>query len=176
MIVDELHALLRENKRGVHLTGLAGASSSACDRKENPLCRIGLSATVAPLEKVGKFLTGSGPECGDPRDQLRTPCVDRGDDPDTENMHIRRRDTQRPGSSANMANIVDRNRATLIFTNTRSGAERISHRLKIALPNLHDTIECHHSSLDRDIRQEVEDRLKDGELRAVVCSTSLELG
>ena len=75
-----------------------------------------------------------------------------------------------------MARIVDGNRATLIFTNTRSGAERISHRLKLALPDLSESIECHHSSLDRDVRQEVEDRLKDGELRAVVCSTSLELG
>ncbi|MEM9016671.1 MAG: helicase-related protein, partial [Verrucomicrobiota bacterium] len=63
-----------------------------------------------------------------------------------------------------------------IFTNTRSGAERIAHRLKLALPDLSDSIECHHSSLDRDIRQEVEDRLKGGDLRAVVCSTSLELG
>ena len=75
-----------------------------------------------------------------------------------------------------MARIVDRNRATLIFTNTRSGAERISHRLKLALPDLSSQIECHHSSLDRDVRQEVEDRLKSGELRAVICSTSLELG
>ncbi|MCB1089607.1 MAG: helicase, partial [Verrucomicrobiae bacterium] len=60
--------------------------------------------------------------------------------------------------------------------NTRSGAERISHRLKLALPEISEQIECHHSSLDRDLRLEVEDRLKDGELRAVVCSTSLELG
>lgn len=77
---------------------------------------------------------------------------------------------------SDIAEIVDRNQSTLIFTNTRSGAERISHRLKLTLPKLADSIECHHSSLDRDIRQDVEDRLKLGELRAVVCSTSLELG
>ena len=75
-----------------------------------------------------------------------------------------------------MAEIVDRNTSTIIFTNTRSGAERISHRLKLALPELAEEIECHHSSLDRDLRLDVEDRLKMGLLRAVVCSTSLELG
>ncbi len=75
-----------------------------------------------------------------------------------------------------MAEIVRRNSATLVFTNTRSGAERVTHRLKLALPEIAEQIECHHSSLDRDVRLEVEDRLKDGDLRAVVCSTSLELG
>ena len=173
VIVDELHAFA-ENKRGVHLT----VSLERLERmrpKENPLCRIGLSATVAPLEKVGKFLTGSGPDA-----EIReTSCGRRAL---IEVMTPIRKHAYPPAGYtatrviSDMANIVDRNRATLIFTNTRSGAERISHRLKIALPNLHDTIECHHSSLDRDIRQEVEDRLKDGELRAVVCSTSLELG
>ena len=57
-----------------------------------------------------------------------------------------------------------------------SGAEGAAFWLKEALPELADQIECHHASLDRDVRLEVEDRLKRGELRAVVCSTSLELG
>src|SRR5438093_6363845 len=65
---------------------------------------------------------------------------------------------------------------TLVFTNTRSGAEAAAFWLHQQLPDLADQIECHHASLDRDVRQEVEDRLKRGELRAVVCSTSLELG
>jgi len=65
-----------------------------------------------------------------------------------------------------MAKIVDRNELTIVFTNTRSGAERISHRLKLALPKIAEQIECHHSSLDRDIRLDVEDRLKLGALRA----------
>ena len=70
----------------------------------------------------------------------------------------------------------DGNRTTLVFTNTRSGAEAASYWLRESLPELAGQIECHHASLDRDVRQEVEDRLKRGELRAVVCSTSLELG
>ena len=75
-----------------------------------------------------------------------------------------------------LARLVQAQRTTLVFTNTRSGAESATFWLKDALPALADRIECHHASLDRDVRQEVEDRLKRGELRAVVCSTSLELG
>ena len=173
VIVDELHAFA-ENKRGVHLT----VSLERLERlrgERSPLCRIGLSATVSPLEQVAAYLSGSGPlaEAREARAGRRslievlTP--------------IRKQAYPPAGYTAtrvitDMARIIEGNRATLLFTNTRSGAERIAHRLKLALPNLQDRIECHHSSLDRDIRQEVEDRLKEGELRAVVCSTSLELG
>lgn len=176
VIVDELHAFA-ENKRGVHLTvslerlehlrRQAGATT--------PLCRIGLSATVAPLEVVADFLGGSGP-----RPLLREAKVGRQSLIEVLTP-IRKHAYPPAGYTAtrvitDMAAIVEKNRATLIFTNTRSGAERLTHRLKLALPKLAESIECHHSSLDRSVRQEVEDRLKDGDLRAVVCSTSLELG
>ena len=173
VIVDELHAFA-ENKRGVHLT----VSLERLERLrelETRLCRIGLSATVAPLDVVADYLGGSGP-----KPHVREASVGRHSI--IEVLTPLRKQAYPPaGYTAtrvitDMANIVDKNRATLIFTNTRSGAERIAHRLKLALPKLNDRIECHHSSLDRDVRQEVEDRLKDGELRAVVCSTSLELG
>jgi len=75
-----------------------------------------------------------------------------------------------------LARLVTQHRTTLIFSNTRSGAEAATFWLHSALPELSRQIECHHASLDRDVRLEVEDRLKRGELRAVVCSTSLELG
>ena len=75
-----------------------------------------------------------------------------------------------------LASLVRSRRSVLIFTNTRSGAETFGLRLKAALPELADRVEIHHSSLDRNVRLEVEDRLKNGELRAVVCSTSLEMG
>ncbi|MEM6917011.1 MAG: DEAD/DEAH box helicase, partial [Verrucomicrobiota bacterium] len=171
VIIDELHAFA-ENKRGVHLM-------VSLERLERivaaPLCRIGLSATVAPLSLVGDFLSGSGP-----RAHIREASAGRR--AIIEVMTPLRKHAYPPAGYtatrviSDMARIVEGNRATLIFTNTRSGAERISHRLKLALPDLNAQIECHHSSLDRDIRQEVEDRLKEGELRAVVCSTSLELG
>ncbi|MDF1859888.1 MAG: DEAD/DEAH box helicase [Verrucomicrobiales bacterium] len=173
VIVDELHAFA-ENKRGVHLT-VSLERLERLRKEQDPLCRIGLSATVAPLDRVADFLTGSGPKAS----IRETSCGRRAL---IEVMTPIRKHAYPPaGYTAtrvitDMARIVDSKRSTLIFTNTRSGAERIAHRLKLALPKLNAFIECHHSSLDRDIRQEVEDRLKDGELRAVVCSTSLELG
>ena len=75
-----------------------------------------------------------------------------------------------------IAKIVQRKRSVIVFCNTRSGTESLTLRLKAALPELAECIEAHHASLDRDVRLAVEDRLKNGELRAVVCSTSLELG
>ena len=180
VIVDELHAFA-ENKRGVHLSVSLERLEHLRRRRDPdsptpaPLCRIGLSATVAPLDTVAAFLGGSGPlpivhEVATGRRSLIEVLTP-----------LRKHAYPPAGYTASrvvtdMAGIVERNRTTLLFTNTRSGAERITHRLKLALPVLADTIECHHSSLDRDIRQEVEDRLKAGELRAVVCSTSLELG
>jgi ATP-dependent Lhr-like helicase len=75
-----------------------------------------------------------------------------------------------------LAALIRSRRSVLVFTNTRSGAEQTGIRLKSALPELADVIEVHHSSLDRNLRLDVEDRLKNGSLRAVVCSTSLEMG
>ena len=177
VIVDELHAFA-ENKRGAHLT----VSLERLEQLTNPeakpeknLCRIGLSATVAPLDEVGRFLTGVGRACHPAEAKMERKSI-------VEVLTPIRKEAYPPaGYTAtrvirDMAQIVDRNASTIIFTNTRSGAERISHRLKLALPDLAEQIECHHSSLDRDVRLDVEDRLKMGLLRAVVCSTSLELG
>jgi ATP-dependent Lhr-like helicase len=77
---------------------------------------------------------------------------------------------------AELADLIRRQQSVLVFTNVRSAAEQIGMQLKKLLPELSDQIETHHASLDRSVRLEVEDRLKNGELRAVVCSTSLELG
>ncbi len=175
VIIDELHAFV-ENKRGAHLSiSMERLEKIRRDLGASPLCRIGLSATVAPMDIVGDFLCGSGPRPIIAEAQIERKAIVEVMTP------VRKHPYPPAGYTAtrvirDMAAIVERNRSTLIFTNTRSGAERISHRLKLALPDLNALIECHHSSLDRDVRQEVEDRLKQGELRAVVCSTSLELG
>lgn len=168
VIVDELHALA-ENKRGSHLT-------VSLERLEamSQLVRIGLSATADPLELLGRFLTGSRPCEIVQATKARTRRV--------EVLSPLRRD---PYPSAgytaqrvmqDIAGIVRQHRSVIVFCNTRSSTESIAMRLKGALPKLADAIEAHHASLDRDVRLEVEDRLKRGELRAVVCSTSLELG
>lgn len=168
VIVDELHALA-ENKRGSHLM-------VSLERLESmrSLVRIGLSATAAPLELLGRFLTGSRPCVLVQATKARGRRV--------EVLSPLRKEPYPPaGYTAyrvvnDVAEIVKRNRSVIIFCNTRSGTENISMRLKGALPELAHTIEAHHASLDRDVRLEVEDGLKRGELRAVVCSTSLELG
>ncbi|MBA2434216.1 MAG: helicase, partial [Chthoniobacterales bacterium] len=77
---------------------------------------------------------------------------------------------------AELAELIRSRRSVIVFTNVRSAAEQLGLRLKELLPELANQIETHHASLDRSVRLEVEDRLKNGELRAVVCSTSLELG
>ena len=193
VIVDEIHSLA-ENKRGAHLSislerlawlssvGGADAKSTHSSRDglpvantEHALQRIGLSATVAPLREVAQFLVGTHRTC-EIVDVSAAKKVDLrvysplGKDPYPPSGYTGVRLMRELGR------LVQENRTTLVFTNTRSGAEAASFWLKEALPELADRVECHHASLDRDVRLEVEDRLKRGELRAVVCSTSLELG
>ena len=171
VIIDELHALA-QNKRGAHLS----VSLERLEKITNagPLVRIGLSATVAPLDKVGAFLTGGRPcktvEATAGRESIVEVLSPLKQNPYPAAGYTGARITK------DIARLVESKGATIIFTNTRSGAENITHRLKLALPDLAHVIETHHSSLDRDLRLDVEDRLKNGELRAVVCSTSLELG
>jgi len=171
VIIDELHALA-ENKRGSHLMLSLERLEALTGRQ---LCRIGLSATVAPLELVAQFMMGVGREC-----HIVTPDWVRQSR--VEVLTPLRKTAYPPAGWTgarvirDIARIVEQNRSTIIFSNTRSGTENLSMRLKQVLPHCAHQIEAHHSSLDRDLRLQVEDRLKEGELRAVVCSTSLELG
>jgi ATP-dependent Lhr-like helicase len=182
VVVDEVHALA-ENKRGAHLTlSLERLEVLRTRRrpKEKPggvaaLQRIGLSATVSPADEVARFLVGAERTCevvdASARKRVELKVYSPlGRDPYppagfTGSRMIRE-----------LARLVGRHRTTLIFSNTRSGAEAATFYLRQALPELAAAIECHHASLDRSVRWEVEDRLKRGELRAVICSTSLELG
>ncbi len=177
VIVDEIHAMA-ENKRGAHLSLSLGRLERLRPEdpvNRRPIQRIGLSATVAPLDEVGKFLTGTNGECA---------LVDVSTGKKIElKVHtpLRKRPYPEAGYTGQrlireLAETVRRHRTTLVFTNTRSGAEATTFWLREVAPDLADAIECHHASLERDVRQEVEDRLKRGELRAVICSTSLELG
>jgi len=171
-LVDELHALA-ENKRGAHL--MVSAERLERISQAGPLVRVGLSATVAPLEEAARFLVGPDRPCRICEGRLER-------DRFLEVLTPLRRNPYPPsGFTAgrvlrDIAALVDSKRTVLVFCNTRSGAESLCHSLKNALPQLAHTIEAHHGSLDRDHRIETEDRLKNGELRAVVCSTSLELG
>lgn len=187
LIVDELHALA-ENKRGALLMVSAERLEELVRRPENAdtgaggersagagLVRIGLSATVAPLGLVAEYLTGPGRACRVVEVGGRKPARIEVFSP------LRANPYPPAGYTATrvlqeLGEVLRAKRTTLIFTNTRSGAETIGVRLKEILPELAPQIEVHHASLDRAVRLEVEDRLKRGELRAVVCSTSLEMG
>ncbi len=182
LIIDEIHALA-ENKRGAHLAlsverlarVVEGYGSSAWSLGSCNLQRIGLSATISPLPEVAQFLAGTHGQCEiidvstAKRFELRVHTPLRKN-PYPEAGYTGERLVRELGA------LIKKHKTTLVFSNTRSGAEATTFWLRENFPELADVIECHHASLERDVRREVEDRLKRGELRAVVCSTSLEMG
>jgi len=172
LIVDEVHAIA-ENKRGSHLS----LSMERLQRiQEGKMVRIGLSATIHPLEEVAKFLVGC--ENGKARDCIIADVtfekkVDiKVVSPIKDFFNVTAEEISEKLYDL-LAEMVKNSRTTLIFTNTRSATERVVYYLKKRL-NL--PIKAHHSSLSKEVRFEVERELKEGKLRCVVSSTSLELG
>ncbi len=177
LIVDEIHALA-DNKRGAHLSLSIERLSALANlnvQPSTPPQRIGLSATVAPLAEVAQFLVGTNGRC-EIVDAASTKKIEL-------RVHTPLRKNPYPEAGftgqrlvRELGQLIHAHRTTLVFSNTRSGAEGMTYWLRERFPDLADVIECHHASLERDVRRDVEDRLKRGELRAVICSTSLELG
>jgi len=195
VIVDEIHSLAG-SKRGVHLS----LSLERLQRMTN-FTRIGLSATVAPLEEVAKFLVG----LEDPAQEKYRPCkivdvqylkkLDLKVLSPVENLVQTTHQRIHDATYELMDELIQKHRTTLVFTNTRSATERVVHHLKDKFPKNYtyidedlsnptskepphktSTIGAHHGSLSKEARINLENRLKEGKLRAVVCSTSLELG
>ncbi len=171
LIVDEIHALA-ENKRGVHLSLIM-----ECLQKLSPgLTRVGLSATIAPLEEIAGYLVGKDRDCGivDIRflkemDLKVLSPVKSLVETDYMLKHRKMYDL--------MHELIQGHKTTLIFTNTRSATERVVHTLKEMFPSQYqDNIAAHHSSLGKEVRFSTEQALRDGDLKVVVSSTSLELG
>ncbi|MBI4981352.1 ATP-dependent helicase [Candidatus Woesearchaeota archaeon] len=176
VIVDEVHALA-ENKRGVHLS----LTLERLQRLSPGITRVGLSATIAPLEEVAQYLVGY--EGDMPRDclivdvqflksmelQVVSP-VKNLIEADYLHLHSRMYEL--------IHELVQQHKTTLIFTNTRSGTERVVHNLKEKFPTIYtdETVAAHHGSLGKEPRFKTEQELREGKLRAVVSSTSLELG
>jgi len=170
-IVDEIHALA-ENKRGVHLS----LSLERLDNLATHMCRIGLSATVSPLEEIAKFLVGPTRECKivdvqflKQMDlQVMSPVEDLIE---TTHEHLHYKIYKL------IDELIQEHKTTLIFTNTRAATERMVDYLKDKYPKKYsDNIGAHHGSLGKQSRLQIENRLRKGDLKAVVCSTSLELG
>lgn len=178
VIVDEIHAVA-DDKRGSHLALTLERLADLVERDRSrggPLLRVGLSATQKPIEEVARFLMGNRPgaEACD--------IVDAG--------HRRALDLslELPGSPLEavmsaevweevydrLAALIREHRTTLVFTNTRRQAERVTRHLSERLGA--DRVTSHHGSLARPQRLAAEQRLKAGELSALVATASLELG
>lgn len=176
VVVDEIHALARD-KRGSHLTLSLARLDALC---ETPPQRIGLSATQRPLDVIASFLVGTANLNADGSPQCA--ILDVG--------HLRQLDLglEVPPSELEavcsheqwgeiyqkITALIQSHRSTLIFVNTRRMAERITHTLGEMLGE--DAVASHHGSLSRQIRHSAEQRLKVGQLKAVVATASLELG
>jgi ATP-dependent Lhr-like helicase len=178
VIVDEIHSLA-ENKRGTHLAVSLERLEALADGSPT---RIGCSATVEPLDAMAEFLVGRRAPGGESREyelvdtrfvrefdiELTCPAEDLIDTPaDVVNDRFYRQ----------LHDLVGDHTNTLVFTNTRSGAERVLHNLRERFDAYdEDNSGCHHGSLAKEKRQAIEEDLKRGELDVVTTSTSLELG
>src|SRR5436309_1643544 len=185
VIVDEIHAVA-DDKRGAHLTlslerlealqreAVALSLEAIRSQGKPTLVRIGLSATQKPIEEVAHFLTGNGRP-----------------DPVIVNIgHKRTLDlaVEVPGSQLGpiatnemwdeiydrLVELVHQNRSTLVFVNTRRLVERVAHHLAERLGE--DNVAAHHGSLSRKLRLAAEKKLKDGQIKVLVATASLELG
>ncbi|MFB6296973.1 MAG: ATP-dependent helicase [Salinirussus sp.] len=177
VIVDEIHELA-ENKRGTHLAVSLERLEAMCE--ESPT-RIGCSATVEPLDTVAEFLVGRAEPGGEPREyeivdtrfvrefdiELHCPTDDLINTP---------RDVVNGRFYDQLDELIGAHTCTLVFTNTRSGAERVLHNLREEYGYDEGNSGCHHGSLSKERRQTIEQQLKTGELDVVTTSTSLELG
>ncbi|MGZ3560882.1 MAG: DEAD/DEAH box helicase [Vulcanimicrobiaceae bacterium] len=181
VIVDEVHALAG-NKRGSQLSLWL---ESLEELARAPFNRVGLSATISPLDRVAHFLTG-----------VERPC----EIIDARGLRSIAVDVVAPftGAMAPLARIAQEavtrskdERTTLVFTNVRSQAERVAHEMSQIIEKPEDVeiahesqsprqydlrIGVHHSALERSVRHRVEAALRAGKLHTVVCSSSLELG
>ena len=175
VIVDEVHALMA-SKRGAHLALSLERLQALVEAREpgaRPQ-RIGCSATVSPIEEALAFVTGATGrdpivvDAGFSRD-LDVQVVSPVDDFLTATS-----DTVWDAALQQIAELVQAHRTTLVFAQSRRAAERLARDLNDRIPD--GRVAAHHGSLSRRARLDAENRLKAGELRALVATSSLELG
>ena len=178
VIVDEIHSLA-DNKRGTHLS----VSLERLERMANTeTTRIGCSATVEPLETVGDFLVGRETPNGESRGcEIVDTRFERDYDIEVESPVDDLITTSRSEINnefySRLHHLITDHSTTIIFTNTRSGAESALANLRREYDDFSsDNSACHHGSLSKSQRETVEQKLKNGELDFVTTSTSLELG
>jgi ATP-dependent helicase Lhr and Lhr-like helicase len=187
VIVDEIHALA-DDKRGSHLAlSLERLDALVCGENRlspgtmlmglsEPPQRIGLSATQNPIELVADFLVGGAP------DRRRATIVQVGQRRKLDlAIEIPSSELGSLTTAAMWVEIYDKlaaqaleHRSTLVFVNTRKFVEKISFELAARLGP--EVVAAHHGSLSRALRLDAEQRLKNGEIRILVATASLELG
>ncbi|HET7287822.1 MAG TPA: DEAD/DEAH box helicase, partial [Pyrinomonadaceae bacterium] len=179
LILDEIHAVVGD-KRGSHLALSIERLEQLVRQHNTSLVRIGLSATQRPIEEVARFLVGTANI--DANNNPNCTIVDSG--------HARKLDLaiELPESPLQavmsgevwnevydrLAQLIRQHNTTLVFVNTRRLAERVSRHLGERIGD--ENIAAHHGSLAREHRLLAEQRLKSGELSALVATASLELG
>jgi ATP-dependent Lhr-like helicase len=176
VIIDEIHALVRD-KRGSHLALTLARLDHICGQRPS---RIGLSATVKPIEEAARFLVGADHVRADGRPDCA--IVDSGHQRDIDlQIETPPTDLEAVCSAEQWRDIYDRlaalvqeHRTTLIFVNTRRLAERVAFHLAERIGEEH--VGSHHGSLSKERRLTLEQRLKAGEMKALVATASLELG
>jgi len=196
VVIDEVHELASA-KRGAQLT----VGLERLRRVAGPFQRVGLSATVGTPEEVGKFLVGSGrrdpDRPGDREFEIVEVAAGTRTDVRVLDPEITDRDATLAGELAvdettashvrTIRGIVADHESTLIFVNTRQTAEALGSRFKTLAEKERSAaerdsgddpteIEVHHGSLSKDVRIDVEDRFKAGDLDGLVCTSSMELG
>ncbi|HEX7744185.1 MAG TPA: DEAD/DEAH box helicase, partial [Micromonosporaceae bacterium] len=212
VIVDEVHAVAA-TKRGAHLALSLERLDALLPR---PAQRIGLSATVRPTDEIARFLAGAHPvEVVQPRAaktiqvEVQVPVedmtrLDEQDEPPEDELGTPRRASIWPAVEERVYDLIRAHRSTIVFTNSRRGAERLCARLNelaaeaagsgappAAPARLPAEImaqsgaaggappviaRAHHGSVSREERKHIEEALKAGQLPAVVATSSLELG
>src|SRR6185369_10875810 len=179
LILDEIHAVVGD-KRGSHLALSIERLEQLVRQHKASLTRIGLSATQRPIEEVARFLVGT--ENVDPNNVPNCTIIDSG--------HARKLDLaielpESPMSAVmsgevwdevydRLTQLIRQHHTTLVFVNTRRLAERVARHLGERIGE--ENIAAHHGSLAREHRLLAEQRLKSGELSALVATASLELG
>ena len=172
VIVDEIHAVARD-KRGSHLALSLERLEHLAGRR---LQRIGLSATQKPIEDIAAFLSGTGHPTPD------ASIIDSGH---TRTLDLAIEIPSSPLEAVMAAEVWDEiyerlvqlileHRTTVVFVNTRRLAERLTLHLSERLGA--DQVTSHHGSLSKEKRLDAETRLKEGKLKALVATASLELG
>ena len=176
LILDEIHAVA-DDKRGAHLTL---SVERLCQLSEEPITRIGLSATQRPLSEMARFLVSNrhidadgNPDCVVVDTGSRRKVNLSVELPEQELGPIATHEIWGETLDA-IAGLTETHAITLVFVNTRRLVERVAHQLSARLGE--ESVVAHHGSLSRATRWDAEQKLKNGQVKVCVATASLELG